>query len=299
MHAIVGAGSIGSSVAMKLAEAGEQVRIITRSGSGPVHANIERVAANASDPAALRRVTTDATVIYNCANPLYHRWPTDWPPLAEALVSAAESSGAALAMTGNLYVYGPVDRPMTEDLPMAAPTVKGKVRIKMWQDAQKAYRDGRIKAVTEVRASDFIAPKHSLLEMALPAMRAGKTVRLPVPLDIPHTFTYTGDVATALIKLAQDERAWGKAWHVPSPAPMTVRELLSRAAKAGGWSEPRLSKYPEIMLKGAGLWDKFAREFNEMSYQWKRPFVLDFAKTQATFDLRATDLTEALKASVE
>jgi nucleoside-diphosphate-sugar epimerase len=286
-------------VATKLAEAGEQVRIITRSGSGPVHANIERVAANASDAAALLRVTKDATVIYNCANPLYHTWPTDWPPLAAAILSAAEASGAALAMAGNLYVYGPVNGPMTEDLPMSAPTVKGKVRVKMWQDAQQAYLDGRIKAVTEVRASDFIGPKHSLLEMALPAMRAGKTVRLAVPLDIPHTFTYTGDVAAALIKLAQDERAWGKAWHVPSPAPMTARELLTRTAKVGGWREPTVRKFPEFMVKSAGLWDKFAREFNEMSYQWKRPFVLDFAKTQATFGLRPTDLTEALKASVE
>ena len=87
---------------------------------------------------------------------------------------------------------------MTEDMPLAAHTVKGKVRVRMWQDALDAMRAGRISGVTEVRASDFISPRYTLLERALPAMRAGRTVWLPTPLDVPHTFTYTGDVARAL-----------------------------------------------------------------------------------------------------
>src|SRR5689334_21960019 len=85
MHVIVGAGAVGSSTAVKLAEAGERVRLITRSGSGPAHTDIERVAADASDAAALSRLSKDAVAIYNCANPPYHTWPTDWPPMADAM----------------------------------------------------------------------------------------------------------------------------------------------------------------------------------------------------------------------
>ena len=297
MHVIVGAGTIGSTTARLLAESGEQVRIVTRSGSGPEHLNIERVGADASDAASLRRLTEGAVALYNCANPPYHTWPTDWPPLAASLLSAAEASGAPLVITGNLYVYGPVDRPMTEDMPLAAPTVKGKVRVRMWQDALVAYRAGRVR-VTEVRASDFIGPKNSVLEMALPAMRAGKTVRLPGPVDIPHTFTYTKDLARALIALGRDERAWGQAWHVPSPPPITMRELVERAARVGGFAKPKVRGYPDLAVRAAGMFDKFTREFIEMSYQFKRPFVLDSSRTEATFGLHATDLDEALGASI-
>ena len=48
LHVIVGAGATGSATARQLAEAGVSVRIITRSGSGPLHPNIERIAADAA-----------------------------------------------------------------------------------------------------------------------------------------------------------------------------------------------------------------------------------------------------------
>jgi len=155
MHVIVGAGAVGSATANLLAAAGQPVRIVTRSGGGPAHPLIERVAADATDAATLCRLTGGAAALYNCANPPYHSWPTDWPPLAAALLTAAESSGAPLVITGNLYVYGKVDRPMTPDMPLAAHTVKGRVRVRMWNDALAAHRAGRIR-VTEARASDFM-----------------------------------------------------------------------------------------------------------------------------------------------
>ena len=297
MQLIVGAGVIGSSVARMLAESGEQVRLVTRSGSGPEHPAIERVAADASDAATLSRLAQGATVVYNCANPQYHEWPTVWPPLADAMLAAAESAGAVLAITGNLYVYGPVDRPMTEDMPLAAPTVKGKVRVKMWRDALAAHRAGRVR-VLEARASDFIAPTHSLMEMAVPALRAGKTVRLPAPLDIPHSFTYSGDVARTLITLAQEERAWGQAWHVPTAEPMTARELVDRLTRIGKFRPTRLAKYPELAIRASGLFDKFTREFIEMSYQFKRPFVLDSSRVADTFGLHPTNVDEALRTTL-
>src|SRR5215472_14245902 len=46
-HVIVGAGAVGSAAALLLAERGEQVRLVTRHGSGPRHAGIELIAADA------------------------------------------------------------------------------------------------------------------------------------------------------------------------------------------------------------------------------------------------------------
>src|SRR5262245_29808643 len=117
MQVIVGAGVVGSRVARLLAQRGETVRLISRRGPGPHEPGIELVAADASDADRLIELTRGATAIYNCANPQYHTWLTDWPPIASALLKAAEANGAVLVTLSNLYGYGPVDGPITEHTP--------------------------------------------------------------------------------------------------------------------------------------------------------------------------------------
>src|SRR5687768_6468199 len=219
-HVIVGSGPVGSSVARLLAERGETVRVVTRSGGGPAHPLIERVAADATDAARLTELTRDAVVLYNAANPKYTQWEELWPPLAGAMLTAAQRTGAVLAITGNLYVYGPVPGGrMTEDSPLAATGRKGRVRIKMWQDALASG----VRTV-EVRGSDYIgAGAASVFSMVLlPAIHKGRTAWAPGDVNAPHTFTYTGDMARALVDLAGDERAWGRAWHVPSAPAISI-----------------------------------------------------------------------------
>ena len=48
LHVIVGAGPVGTATANLLADHGEQVRVITRRGTGPDRAEVERVAADAT-----------------------------------------------------------------------------------------------------------------------------------------------------------------------------------------------------------------------------------------------------------
>ncbi|MCP3987518.1 MAG: NAD-dependent epimerase, partial [Actinomycetia bacterium] len=88
-HVIVGAGPIGTGTALQLVDRGHQVRIITRSGSGPSHDRIELVAADATDVARLVELSEGAHSLYNCANPPYDKWPTAWPPLSASLIRAA------------------------------------------------------------------------------------------------------------------------------------------------------------------------------------------------------------------
>src|SRR3954468_23076174 len=96
LHVIVGAGPVGTTTARLLADDGHQVRVVTRSGTGPQHDLVERIAADATDAAALTRLCRGADAVYNCANPAYHRWATDWPPLADAMLTAATETRAVL-----------------------------------------------------------------------------------------------------------------------------------------------------------------------------------------------------------
>jgi nucleoside-diphosphate-sugar epimerase len=153
LHVIVGNGPVGSATAALLADAGHTVRVITRSGK-PANADprIDYRALDATDTDRLARAAHGAAALYNCANPQYHRWPIDWPPIAAALLAAAQRTGAVLVTASNLYGYGPVGGPLTEDLPLASTGTKGMVRAAMWRDALAAHAAGRVRA-TEVRAS--------------------------------------------------------------------------------------------------------------------------------------------------
>jgi nucleoside-diphosphate-sugar epimerase len=302
LHVIVGAGPVGSGTARLLAEGGHEVRLVSRSGRGPAgHPRIRRVAADATDAAALRELTAGAAALYNCANPPYHRWQQDWPPLSAAMLSAAEHAGAVLVIMGNLYGYGPVDGPMTERTPLAAMGTKGRVRAGMWADALAAHRDGRVRA-TEARASDFYGPhavRNAMLgERFVRPVLAGKPVYVLGNPDAPHTWSYLPDVAAALAVLGADERAWGRAWHVPSPPPLSQRAMARRLAELAGAPEPRLRTVPDAVVRAAGLFSPMMRELRETSHQFARPFVMDSSAFTATFGLTPTPVDDALKATV-
>src|ERR1019366_398360 len=229
-HIVVGAGAGGTATALELVDLGHQVLMVTRSGSGPDHAGIECLAADASDPVALGRLAGGADAIYNCANPPYHRWPELWPPIASALLSAASESGAVLVTMSNLYGYGPTDHPMVESDPLASTGRKGRVRSEMWSNALAAHQLHRVRA-TEARASDFFGPGvvgSSHFGRNMEKLLGGKKVQMIGDPDAPHSWTYVPDVGRVLAILGTDERAWGKPWHVPSAPPCTQRQLATR-----------------------------------------------------------------------
>lgn len=234
-HLVVGAGAIGSGVTRLLAEQGQSVLVVTRSGSS-LAGGVETVAADAGDAEVMGRLAEGAAAIYNCANPPYHRWPTDWPPIAASLLGAAERSGAVLVTVSNLYGYGQSkdslgveaydeSHPMTESTPLAATGKKGRVRARMWLDALEAHRAGRLRAV-EVRASDYVGPGAASVvgERLVSRVLHGKSVGVLGRKNRLHTWSFTEDVARMVVG-GSDPRAWGHAWHAPSNGPRTQHEV--------------------------------------------------------------------------
>lgn len=297
LHVIVGAGPVGSATAALLVDQGEQVRMVTRSGGGPEHPGIERVAADASDADRLTGLTRSAVALYNCVNPLYHRWLTDWPPIAASLRTAAERSGAVLTTAGNLYGYGPVSGPITASTPLAATHPKLRVRAQMWRDDLAAHDAGRLRT-TEVRSSDYIESNSILTMVLAKPLLAGKRAYVPASLDVLHSWTAIRDVARTLVTVAADERAWGSSWLTPTDTALTVRDLAQRFADAAGAPTPKLSSLPYPVLWTAGLFDPFVRELRATRYQFVRPFVVDSRLTTTTFGLEPTPLAESLRTAV-
>ena len=299
-HLVVGAGPIGSAVVRRLVAGGDTVRLVTRSGSGPELPGVERIAADAGDADRLATLARGADVVYNCANPAYHRWVTDWPPIAQALLSAAEASGAVLVTCSNLYGYGPVSGPMTEDLPLAAPFTKGRVRAQMWQDALAAHTAGRVQ-VTEARGADYVGPgaESHLGDRTIPKLLAGKKVSVMPSADSLHTWTYTEDMAMTLVAIGADERAWGRAWHVPSALECTQREAIASLAEMAGVPMVKVSTLPGFLLKALGLVNPMIRELPEVAYQLEQPFVMDSSAAQRELGLVPTPADDVLRAILD
>ena len=298
-HVVVGAGVVGSALAKLLADDGQEVIVITRSGSGPTHKNIKRIAADVSDLSNLLQIAPSAVAIYNCANPPYHQWAKEWPPIAESFLGYAEKTGAVLVTCSNLYGYGPVDVPMTEDLPLSAQGVKGKVRAQMWLDAKALHDAGRIKA-TEVRGSDYVcAGEQSRVgSRVMPKILAGKAAQVLGDIDVKHTWTYPLDVARLMQIVASDSKAWGKAWHVPSNEPKTQQELVNELAAVAGIKNPKLSSVPNVMWNLLALFNPLMKALKETAYQMQRPYILDDSAARKTFGMKPTEWKQILNGVV-
>ncbi|MEM9519897.1 MAG: NAD-dependent epimerase/dehydratase family protein [Actinomycetota bacterium] len=302
LHTIIGAGAVGSGTALLLANAGHDVITVTRSGSGPDHANITNVAADATDAEQLATIARGSESIYNCANPpAYHRWAEQWPPLATAILTAAEATGARLVTMGNLYGYAPGSSPMCATDPLDPPTPNGEVRVTMWQQALAAHEAGRV-SVTEVRASDYVGPglgdSSHLGDRFVPRILAGRSVPVFGDPDMPHSWSYIGDVCRTVATVGLDDRADGRAWHVPTLAPMSAQAMADAFADAAGVDRIKVTRLPRTMLRIGSIFVPLLRALLPMSYQFDEPFEIDAADTTDTFQLTPTPLDDQLRATL-
>lgn len=293
-HVVIGRGGTATATALSLVEAGNRVRMVSRSGLGPTHPDVELIALDALDTAALTEIATGASTVFNMAMPAYHTWPETVPPLFGSILSATETVGADLVMLGNLYGYGPVDGVVSERTPLAATGSKGVVRARMWADALAAHEAGRLR-VTEVRAGQFLGSGAvSVFTLFVQsAVLANTPAKVPQELDLTHSYTAIGDAAAALVAVARDDRSWGRAWHAPVIT-ATVREIANRLAELAGVATPELAVLTDAEITEFAQQDPFWTELFETEHMSHREFVVDDSAMRTTFGTTASKLDEVL-----
>ena len=294
---IVGSGAIGPRVARHLLDQGYDVTSVSRRGTTVNGA--QSVALDASDVDGLTRVTAGAQGLVNCANPPYHRWPVDWPPLASSLLRTAESTGAVLVTLSNLYPYGRVSAPMTPSTPESADYAKAQVRARMWHEALAAHEAGRVRAA-EVRASDFIGPDAQGVFglRVVPRLLQGRGVRVLGRLDQPHSWSYVDDVARTLAHCVTRPEAWVRLWHAPTNEPRTQRQVVDDLCVAAGVPRVAARAYSTTTLRMVGMFDPLVRELPLTLYQFQAPFVIDDTLTRRDLGLEPTPWSEVIAATV-
>ncbi|WP_307874756.1 NAD-dependent epimerase/dehydratase family protein [Frankia nepalensis] len=294
---VLGAGPVGRSVAAALVARGTRPRVVTRSGT--TIDGTEPWRADVADPDATRAALGRATAVFQCAQPPYHRWPRNFPAIQRSVVRACEANGAVLVAIENLYGYGPVSVPMTEDLPMRPTTRKGAVRAALWAELLDAHQSGRVRAAA-VRASDFFGA--GVRDSAYgerffgPLVSGGKAQVLGSP-RARHAITYVPDLAAAAVRVAEDPAAWGRAWHAPTAPGITQLALVEAAARAAG-VPPAFVAVKPWQLRLVGAFNSGARETVEMLYEFDHDFVVDSSAFETRFGQPPTPLDRALAETV-
>lgn len=302
LHVIFGTGPVGISLAEELLARGKRVRLVNRSGKGEIPPGAELVAGDASRLDIAQELSRGAAVIYNATHAPYEQWPEILPRLQENMIESAAAVGAKLVVIDTLYLYGETHgEPMTEAMPYAATSRKGRLRAELAWGYLQAHRTSKVR-VTIGRAADFFGPRvlnSSLGQYVFPAALSGQPALTLGNIDLPHSYSYMPDVARGLAVLGEREEALGRDWLLPVAPASTTRDMLRLIGQEIG-QFPQILNVPTIeQAKTLGIFDEtFAREYAELFYQYTEPQIVASGSFEQAFGLHATPLDAAVHTTV-
>lgn len=303
MQTILGAGgAIGNPLARELLRRGEQVRLVSRNPK-KIDGVKETVAANVSDADQVNRAVAGSNVVYLVVGLRYDLkvWQALWPGIMRNTIEACKRAGAKLVFFDNVYMYGRVSGPMTEQTPFNPCSKKGEIRARIAMALLDEVKAGNLKAMI-ARAADFYGPDTRTgipNVLVFDKFATGAKASWLINDSVPHSFTYTPDAAKGLVMLAERETSWNQTWHLPTAShPLNGNQLIQLSAKEFGVS-PKYRILSGMLLKLGGWFDPAVRELNEMLYQYDSEYLFDSTKFQNQFGFQPTPYPEGIRAVVE
>jgi nucleoside-diphosphate-sugar epimerase len=302
-HTILGAGgAIANNLVKELVSHQLPTRLVSRNPPALSASGISTLAADLIDPGQTLQAIRGSSIVYLCVGLPYKYsvWRHQWPLIIRNTIEACRQTGAKLIFFDNVYMYGRVDGPMTEETPYDPVSRKGDLRARIATELMSEVRKGNITA-TIARSADFYGPgsdKTSVPHVIVfKRLAANQRAQWLVNAKVPHSLTYTPDAAKALYLLATDENSWNQVWHLPTTAnPPTGEEFIRSAAKILQ-KDPRYTLFPKWMIRMAGIFDSTMRELYEMLYQQEYPYLFDSSKFEKAYSFRPTSYEEGIAAT--
>jgi nucleoside-diphosphate-sugar epimerase len=298
MTTILGAGgAISNELAKILAANRVPFRLVGRSPS-PL-AGGEVVAADLSDQAQTVKAVAGSTVVHLLVGLKYdvRVWRELWPRIMANTLEACKRAQARLVFFDNVYMYGRVQGPMTEETPYAPCSKKGEIRAQIATTLMKEVKAGAVTAMI-ARSADFYGPdtRNGVPNvLVFEALAKAKRASWLVDARVPHSLTFTPDAARGVDMLANSESAWNQVWHLPTtPEPPTGEQLITMAAKEFGVA-PKYRVLGRAMLRVAGWFNPLVRESYEMLYQSDGPYVFDSTKFAKAFGFAGTPYADGVR----
>ena len=299
MITILGAGgAIGNELVKCLASKHQPLRLVGRNPKAMPGAT-ETLEADLTDRDETIRAVAGSSVVHLLVGLKYdHKvWQEFWPRIMSNTIEACKRARARLVFFDNVYMYGKVSGPMTEETPFNPCSKKGEIRAKIATTLINEWKSGALTAMI-ARSADFYGPdtRNGVPNLLVfePFAKKQKASWL-LNDSVPHSFTYTRDAAQSLVQLAERATAWNQTWHVPTaPNPLTGREFVALAAKECGVA-PRHRVLSRPMLWLAGWFDPLVAESYEMLYQSDSPYLFDSSKFAREFGFAGTPYADSIR----
>lgn len=233
------------------------------------------------DEQALVPLLQEAQTIYFCLNVPYQDWYTVMPKSLERVTRQLHPK-QSLIFPGNVYGYGKFQYlPADEHHPKAALTRKGKLRNQLEEMLKEQAKIHGFRYVIP-RYPDYYGPNvtNRVFGPIFSGALKSKTIAWPAKLDVPHDLVYIKDAARAAILLADSGEA-GE-WHISGSGAIEGREFLHIIQDEA--DSPRKCRVlPGWAVGMAGIFDKEAKEFYELLYEFEYPLLLNEHKFMTRF----------------
>jgi len=299
MHTILGAGGpVANALTQELLKHNETIRLVSRRPVNIKGDNLSWKKADLLNYDEVLEASSGSKVIYLCAGLVYDAdiWRVQWPVIMQNVINVVKETGARLIFFDNVYMYGLVNGPMTEETPYSPVSEKGKIRAGIADMIMNEVKAGNINA-TIARAPDFYGTDsgNSTFDMMLLAKYAKKeTAQWVGDPKVKHNFIYIKDAGRAMYLLGQSPKSDNQIWHLPTAPVRTGREFLELTARVYG-VKPKFMRVNKLMLRLIGLFNKVVAGAVEMYYQYDHDYIFDSSKFEKAFNFKPTSYEEGIK----
>lgn len=292
LHTILGSGgAVGNQLLPVLKQNGQRVRLVSRKVQQGQ--DVESVAADVTNYEQTFNAVKGSDVVHLVVGLPYdiRVWKDSWPKIMANVINACKAHGSKLIFFDNVYMYGKVDGPMSENTPFNPNSKKGEIRAKIASQLLDEMKKGNITALI-ARAADFYGPVGFTTSvpnmLVLGNLSKGKKAQWLINAKVKHSFTYVPDAANAMYHLSMDENSFGQTWHMPTAVdPLTGEEFIKEAAKQMK-AKDNYSVISKGMMRLAGLFNRSIKESVEMGYQNEYPYLFDSSKFNNAFHFDPT-----------
>jgi nucleoside-diphosphate-sugar epimerase len=303
MHTILGAGgAVANALTRELSGRNETIRLVSRKPVTGDAKNVSWQKADLLNAADIMQAAKGSTVIYLTAGLVYDKkiWAAQWPVVMQNAIDAAKETGARLIFFDNVYSYGLVNGPMTEDTPYNPCSKKGEIRAKIATNLMDEAKAGNIRA-SIARAADFYGTENlnGILDiMALDKFAKKQKAQWIGDPGKLHNFSYIPDMGKGMYLLGQSYDSDNQIWHMPTAPAQTGKQFIEMAAKVYG-VEPKYFAIKKYMMNLFGVFNKPVAEIAEMYYQYDHDYIFDSSKFEKAFNMRPTSYEAGIKTMAE
>jgi nucleoside-diphosphate-sugar epimerase len=303
MQTILGSGGIiANHLAKALPEYTKDIRLVSRNPKA-VTGEEELVSADLTTAEQVMKAVKGSEIVYLTAGLQYNIkiWQEQWPKLMRNVIDACKENNSKLVFFDNVYMYGKVVGPMTEETPFNPCSRKGEVRAKIVTMILDEVAKGSLTALI-ARAADFYGPETSnsfLNMMVFENLKKGKNAQFMVSKSAKHSFTYTPDAGKATALLGNTPSAFNQTWHLPADMNVLTGEQIAEIADRELNMKPKITVLPKLMIQMAGLFNPIIKETIEMLYQNDSDYIFDSSKFDKAFKFDKVLYDEGIHTSLK